>query len=216
MIFNLLLVLHIAGGYVGLMSGILNIIRPKGDKTHKIIGKLFFFSMLLTGFSSFMLAWIHPNYFLCMIGIFTLYMVVSGQRYIQRTQKYTGTTSIKNTDWIITYFMLLAGALFIVIGIWTVLRSNLFGLVSVTFGSIGLMFVRQDFHHYRKKDTIKNFWLIGHIQRMTGGFIAALSAFLVVNAKYLPDLIPGYVYWLLPTVVFTPLIVKWSRQYSKN
>jgi uncharacterized membrane protein YbaN (DUF454 family) len=49
---------------------------------------------------------------------------------------------------------------------------------------------------------------------MTGGFIAALTAFLVVNAKYFPEQIPGFVYWLLPTIIFTPLIITWSSKYE--
>jgi uncharacterized membrane protein YbaN (DUF454 family) len=49
---------------------------------------------------------------------------------------------------------------------------------------------------------------------MTGAFIASATAFLVVNAKYFPDIIPGFVYWLLPTIIFTPLIVKWSKKYQ--
>jgi len=59
--------------------------------------------------------------------------------------------------------MLFAGLLFIGIGILTTIKSNLFGLVYVTFGSLGLLFVRQDFKNYQNKATIKNHWLIGHL-----------------------------------------------------
>jgi len=49
---------------------------------------------------------------------------------------------------------------------------------------------------------------------MTGSFIAAMTAFLVVNATYFPDQIPSFICWLLPTVTLTPLIVKWNGQYE--
>jgi hypothetical protein len=110
-----------------------------------------------------------------------------------------------------TILMLLAGFLFIGIGIFSLIQSKLFGIVFMTFGSLGLLFVRQDFENYLNIKAVKNYWLIAHLQRMTGSFIAALTAFLVVNEKYFPDQIPSLIFWLLPTVSLAPLIIKWSR-----
>jgi uncharacterized membrane protein len=206
------LIIHIAGGSIGLLTGLLNIFRKKGDRNHKLIGKLFFVSMISAGISSLVLSYLKTNYFLFMIGVFTLYMVSSGQLYLKH--KHQDKISSKRIQWSISIIMLFAGLLFVGIGIFTVLKSNLFGLVFITFGSISLLFVRQDFKNYTNKMMAKNYWLIGHLQRMVGCFIAALTAFLVVNAKYLPEQIPGTLYWLLPTIILTPLIVKWSRKYK--
>ncbi len=210
--FNIFLMLHIIGGSVGLVSGLLNILRLKGDKVHKRIGRIFFVSMIVVGVSSLALSIFHPNYFLFMIGVFTLYMVGSGQRYL--SHKKHDTIHSKKVDWALTIFMLIAGVLFVGIGILTILKSNLFGIVFTTFGCLGLLFVWQDIYNFNGKSAIKNYGLICHLQRMTGGFIAALTAFLVVNAKYFPQQIPGFVYWLLPTIILTPLIIKWSRTYE--
>lgn len=210
--FKLLLIIHIAGGSIGLLTGLFNIIQKKGDKSHKILGSVFYFSMIMAGVSSLLLSCLHPNYFLFMVGLFTLYMVGSGKRYIKHKQ--VEKRQIEKIDWVISIIMLLAGLLFVGLGIWSILKSNLFGLVFVTFGGLGLLFVWQDFLNFTNKTTIKNYWLIGHLQRMTGAFIASLTAFLVVNAKYFPDLIPGFIYWLLPTIILTPLIIKWSKKYQ--
>jgi uncharacterized membrane protein len=209
-IFKVFLILHIVGGAVGLIAGILNLIRKKGDKKHRLAGKIFLISMLTAGISSMVLASIHPNYFLFMVGVFTIYMVGSGQLYLKR---HNNTTS-KDLEWTITILMFIAGILFVGIGVLSLTKSNLFGLVFVTFGCLGLLFVRQDFKNHRGLSAIKNYWLLAHLQRMTGGFIAALTAFLVVNAKYFPERIPGFIFWLLPTIVLTPLIIKWSRKYE--
>jgi uncharacterized membrane protein len=210
--FKLLLIIHIAFGSIGLLTGLFNIIQKKGDKGHKIFGSVFYFSMLLAGFSSLMLSCLHPNYFLFMIGLFTLYMVSSGQRYIKQ-QQHEGQ-KIEKLDWVISIIMSIAGILFIGLGIWSIIKSNLFGLVFLAFGGLGLLFVCQDFLNFTNKPSIKNYWLIGHLQRMVGAFIASMTAFLVVNATFLPDTIPGFVYWLLPTTVFTPIIIKWSKKYQ--
>ena len=211
-IFKVTLILHIVGGAVGLLTGTLNLIGKKGDKKHKLIGKVFFVSMLASGASSLVLAYLHPNYFLFMVGVFTLYMVGSGQRYLKHKQ--LNASDSKALEWTITALMLLAGLLFVGIGVYTLVKSNLFGLVFVVFGGLGLMFVRQDFKNYKGKSTVKNYWLVEHLQRMTGSVIAAMTAYLVVNSMYFPEQIPAFVYWLLPTAVLTPLIVKWSRKYE--
>ncbi len=209
-VFKMFLILHIVGGSVGLLTGMINILRKKGDKNHKLVGKIFLISMLSAGISSLILASIHPNYFLSMVGVFTLYLVGSGQLYLKG---YNNTTS-KIIGWTITILMLLAGILFVGIGVLDLAKTNLFGLVFVSFGCLGLRFVQQDFKNYKGQSSIKNYGLVAHLQRMTGGFIAALTAFLVVNAKYFPEQLPSFLYWLLPTIVLTPLIIKWSRRFE--
>ncbi|MGB0424756.1 MAG: DUF2306 domain-containing protein [Flavobacteriales bacterium] len=209
-VFKVFLIIHIVCGSVGLLTGVLNVLRKKGDKYHKYVGKAFLISMLSAGISSLVLASIHQNHFLFMVGVFTLYMVSSGQLYLRRYNE----SSSKFLEWAITMSMLLAGILFVVLGILALIKSNFFGLVLLTFGCLGLVFVRQDFKNYKDKAKVNTYWLVAHLQRMTGGFIAALTAFLVVNESYFPDQIPSVFYWLLPTVVLTPLIVKWSRKYQ--
>lgn len=214
-IFQIFLILHIAGGAVGLLSGLVNVVRKKGDKNHVKVGKLFFFSMLTAGLSSLVLAILHPNHFLFMVGVFTLYMVSTGNRYLSLKQLRKGQKP-KPIDWTITIIMLLAGLVFIALGTINLINANFFGLVFVTFGALGMLFVRQDFQNYRGKAKALNYWLLAHLQRMIGAFIAALTAFLVVNAQHLPNQIPGFLYWLLPTLIFTPLIISWSRKREKN
>ncbi|MDP2176172.1 MAG: DUF2306 domain-containing protein [Bacteroidota bacterium] len=212
-IFRIFLIIHITGGAVGLLTGILNMIAKKGDSRHKIVGKIFFFSMLTAGLSSLVLSTINPSLFLFMVGIFTVYMVATGYSYLH-LKMLNINQKPKIIDWILTIVMMLAAFLFIGIGIMSLLKSNLFGLVFITFGTIGLLFVRHDFKNYSGKSHLLNYWLSEHLQRMIGAFIASTTAFLVVNAKYLPESIPNFVYWLLPTLIFTPLIIKWANKYE--
>lgn len=212
MIFKVFLVLHIIGGSLGLLSGLCNIIRKKGDRNHKLVGKVFFMSMLTAGISSLILSSLHPNSFLFIVGVFTLYMICSGQRCLKHKQ--VDKFKLGFIDWAITICMLIAGLMFVGTGVLGLIKSNLFGIVYIVFGSLGSLFVWQDYNNYTKKSKIKNYWLLAHLQRMIGSFIASLTAFLVVNAKYFPDLIPSYVYWLLPTVIFVPLIIQWSNRYQ--
>jgi len=185
----------------------------KGDRLHKKIGRAFLIGMVATGISAFVLAVIRPNQFLFAVGVFSVYMVVSGYRYI-RWNPAEG----RHFGWFdraLTAAMVLAGLYFLWLGGLALSRANAFGTVFLVFGLLGGMYVVQDLRYHGGRAKRANFALLAHIQRMTGGFIASLTAFLVVNARHLPSEIPGAAYWLLPTVVFTPLIVHWSRKAAK-
>ena len=212
-IFRIFLIIHIIGGATGLLTGIFNMIAKKGDSRHRTVGKIFLFAMLTTGLSSLVLSTINPSLFMFMVGIFTVYMLGTGNRYLH-LKMLNENQKPKIIDWTLTIAMMLAGVLFIGIGALSVLKSNLFGLVFITFGFIGLLFVRHDFKNYTGKSHLLNYWLSEHLQRMIGAFIASTTAFLVVNAKYLPESIPLVLYWLLPTIIFTPLIIRWANKYE--
>lgn len=213
LLFNVLLFIHIGSGSIGLVTGTLNMLRKKGNLQHKNIGKVFSFSMLSSSFSALILYILHPSLFLFMVGIFTLYMIATGTRYI-KLKNVSINFKPHIIDWALSISMLLSGILFMVIGSIGIFKFNYFGLVYLCFGFIGLLFVKNDFKNYRGKSNVINFGLSEHIQRMTGGFIASTTAFLVVNGKYLPEFIPSFVYWLLPTLIFTPLIIRWTSKYE--
>jgi uncharacterized membrane protein len=208
-LFKILLSIHIIAGSIGLATGTLNIARKKGDKAHKNVGKFFFYSMLINGFSGLLMTLIHRNDFLLIISVFSIYMVATGQRYLSLKGLSRGEKP-KTIDWILSFCMLLFGIAFIVFGMYLVENSNYFGTVLIIFGLISILMVRVDYKNYTGKISINNFWLLVHIQRMIGSYIAATTAFLVVNNTILP----GIIAWLLPSVLIIPLIFIWSKKYK--
>lgn len=207
--FTILLLIHIVSGSIGLITGTINLIRKKGDKPHKKIGIFFLYGMLINGVSGLLMSLIHFNFFLFIVGVFSIYMVSTGQRYLS-LKTILPTQKALKIDWILSAGMFLFGIGFIIYGILLLLSSNNFGIVLLVFGFISISMVYQDFKNYQGKNSNKNFWLLVHIQRMMGSYIAAMTAFIVVNNTILP----GIVAWLLPTVIVTPLIFKWSRKYK--
>lgn len=209
-IFKILLVMHIIGGSIGLIAGTVSIIRKKGDDPHKLIGKLFFSGMLTAGFSSLALSMIHPNYFLLIVGIFTIYMTTTGQRYLKLKRLLQGQKP-SFIDYTLTYAMLITSVAFIGFGVYLLIKSQNFGSVFLVFGVLSIRMVRKDLNNYKGKGADKNYWLIAHLQRMLGAYIASATAFMVVNnPRFLPDVI----IWLLPTTIILPLIVKWTKKYK--
>jgi uncharacterized membrane protein len=209
-LFKILLTFHIIGGTVGLTCGLINIVRKKGDKTHKLVGKGFLYGMLAAGSVSFILSILHPNAFLFMVGVLSVYSVGSGQRYLSLKELNKGQKPLF-IDYALSVFMLIAGVLFIGFGINNLIKGSDFGIVFIVFGVLGLRNVYRDFNNFRGHVKFVNYWLIEHIGRMTGGFIASVTATLAVNARYFP-FIPDALLWLLPTILIVPLTIMWSKK----
>ena len=207
-LFKIFLTIHIICGTIGLLVGSYVLFAKKGDALHKKIGSIFFYAMVINGFVSLVLARLHPNIFLFIVGIFSLYLLLTGKRYLQKKTN----ADVQKMDWLLLGFMLVFGIGFVVLGIYYLFNGANFGFVPIVFGFIGLQFVNSDYKNFRGQSTIKNYWLTSHIQRMIGSYIAASTAFLVVNNTLLPNLVA----WLLPTVILVPLIFKWSNKYKKE
>lgn len=209
-LYQSLLFLHIAAGSLSLFTGGLNMILPKGGKRHRKIGRLFVAGMMLNGGSALFMAQIKPNPFLFIIGVFTIYLVGTADRYIKLSQQKPLLI-----DWVYTLGMFVFGSIFIIWGVITLTKSDGMGAVMLVFGSIGLYSVYQDFNNYKGEAARRNYRLLTHIGRMVGGFTATVTAVLVVNAQYIPLYIPAAIYWLAPTLIFTPLSIYWIRQRKK-
>jgi uncharacterized membrane protein len=209
----ILLFLHICAGSIGLIAGSINLIRRKSGLRHRQIGRVFTYAMLIAGGTAISLAWINPNPFLVIVGLFTIYLVGTGYRYILLRSKQEPRKP-EVLDLMLIVGMALAGIVFIVLGSIHLFQGNLFGIVYLVFGSVGLLFVRGDIINYRGRSAIFNYWQTAHLQRMIGGYIASLTAFLVVNYNFFPNIIPGWLFWLLPSIILTPLIIIWSRKYG--
>ena len=208
-IFTIFLAIHIACGSAGLLAGSYIMFAKKGDKQHKLMGKVFALSMLGAGFCSFILATLHRSEFLFAVGIFTVYLTGTGWRYLYLKNIIEGQKP-KTIDWLLMGFMVLGSIGFVILGIWSLIEKSYFGLIILVFAWRGISFVIHDYKTYKGKIDVKNYWLIAHLQRMTGAYIASLTAFAVVNAPNRLSFLP----WLLPAAVFVPFIVKWTRKYK--
>ena len=206
-LFKIILVIHIIAGSVGLFTGTINIIRKKGDKPHRLVGKYFFYSMIINAVAGFVMSILHNNLFLLIIAVFSFYMTATGQRFLSLKRLNYGQKA-KRIDWMLSFIMILFALFFIAYGFYLLTNDINFGIILLVFGIISILMARKDINTYRGTIKVKNYWLLIHIQRMIGAYIAAFTAFLVVNNNYLPPLVA----WLLPTVILTPLIFYWSRK----
>jgi uncharacterized membrane protein len=205
--FKILLIIHIIAGSIGLLTGTINIVRAKGDKPHRLVGKYFFIGMIINAVAGFIMSVMHQNLFLLIIAVFSFYMTAIGQRFLDLRRIDKGQEARK-IDWTISITMILFAIFFIVYGLALLVNNNNFGIILLVFGTISILMAKKDISIYRGNIKHRNYWLLIHIQRMIGAYIAALTAFLVVNNTYLPPVAA----WLMPTVILMPLIFYWSKK----
>jgi uncharacterized membrane protein len=205
-LFKTLQLIHIAGGTTSLLLGIIVLSLKKGDKRHKWLGNIYFYAMLIASIVAIPMSYLHPNYFLFIVAIFTIYMLLTGYRYLSKKK----IEDVSYIDWLLTAGILVFGFAFIGFGIYHIVKQDYFGIVLLVFGTICLLFAKKDYENFKGKSNIKNYWLTGHIQRMMGSYIASTTAFLVVNNTVIPNIIA----WLIPTFLIAPLITRWSKQHE--
>ena len=201
---HLLILIHAFFGGLALFSGSIAMVAAKGKKWHRMSGKVFFYAMLLSALLALVIALMpgHFNPFLFSIGIFTTYLLTGGYRALQ----FRKPVFELPLDKAISVVMLVCGIGMILVPL---LFHGSLDIVLTVFGSIGISFSIRDLLLYQKLERLKRVWLRLHIGKMTGAYIAALTAFLVVN-----ELFVYYLNWLLPTVLGTIYITYWRKRMA--
>ncbi|WP_400074261.1 hypothetical protein [Zobellia russellii] len=199
--------LHAFLGGVGLITGIGSIIVKKGSSLHKKFGKLFSIGMVGSSVISMPIAMMpnHENLFLLLIGLFTVYLVLIGNRALAFKIK----TEADVVDKVISGSMLFFSILMLGIGLNTLLNTNTMGILYVFFGGFGLLLTFKDFQFYKNPQKTKNRWLISHIGKMIGALIASITAFIIAGLS-----IGNLIAWTLPTVLGTIYIIYWKRKVN--
>jgi len=211
-LFKFLLWIHILSGSTGLITGTLAVVVVKGRRMHKVSGKIFFYSMLLTAVSSLIISNLpgHHNPFLFAIGGFTLYMICSGYRIVWLKRAVKTRNAFSVIDYSITLFALLFGLLLLVQSGSLFSNKGFFGVVPAVFGLICLSYAALDLKVFKGKESIKQLWIVVHITKMVGALIASYTAVLVVNVNMQPE----WILWILPSVSGSIVISYNIRKYK--
>lgn len=84
-------VFHIAGGSVGLISGLVALCAPKGGRWHRAAGKVFVASMLVMGLFAAYLAVVRPGQIINLfIAAFALYLILTAWLTVRRRDGRAG------------------------------------------------------------------------------------------------------------------------------
>jgi uncharacterized membrane protein len=209
---------HIVSASVVLLSGLAAmLVRPKGGRWHRNIGKTYFYAMVLVVLSAVgIIVLLRFNLFLLVIAVFSFYLCFTGYRVLYR-KRPGQQTAVDRAGAVIA---ILSGLVLVFIGVKGLVTKGMHPIfvLSAIFGSMTALSGWTDVRIFKKKEMDeKMWWWYHHIQSMIGSYIAAFSAFLVQNGdRYLPDFQHRWLFWLAPTIVGTPVIVFWIRYYRKR
>lgn len=207
-IYTILLALHIIAGTIALASGTIAFVARKGKGWHTRAGSFFYYAMLFTGFSALTLSILKFNPFLFIVGLFSLYLTITGYRSLH-TLPRPSPASIR-TDWLIWALSLLGTITFLVFNLLQGPGDLAPVLYVFCFILLGMLW--KDYQNFSKPKWKYQDLLKRHISRMGGAYIATLTAFIVTNVQ----MEPAYLPWLLPTALITPVLIYFQYQYSQK
>ena len=200
---GILLSIHILAGTIALLCAALAVSSEKGKKFHVLPGRTYFWCMVVIFLTAIPMAIINSNTFLFLIAIFSFYLAFAGMRFA-KNRKGIATT----IDWIAVSLMILSG-----LGMWALaityfISDNSQYITLLVFGFIALALGYGDYRSHKNKAATGKERIAKHLTNMMAGTIAVITAVLVVNV----NIEPIWIWWLLPTVVITPIISYWNKK----
>ena len=203
---------HIALGGVILLTGLLQMALPKFGKRHRLLGQVYFWAMIFSFITSFPISIAKENYFLSMVGLFSLYLSFTGGRFAM----VKNAARLPDLDRIGILFFALSSLLMLLFGI-TMLNQGYIGggIIILVFSGIFLSgTVRDVYYVFIKRDHLAMYggmnWMFNHIGRMIGSYIAAVTAFLVNVQPFGSSMVN----WLLPSLIGSFVISRFLRHYK--
>lgn len=202
------LLLHIVAGFAALGAAGLALGSRKGATWHRRAGRVYVLAMLAVSLTAFVLVAARPSIFLLVIAVFSFFLVFTGWR---AGALRDGRPRL--ADHLAGAAMALTGAGMLGLG-----ALGLAGgggaqpVILLVFGSIGLTLALADWRDWHAGPVTGTARIARHLTRMLAGATATLTAAVVVNLSFLPDL----VIWLLPTALITPLIFWWNARILRG
>ncbi len=198
----------IAGTLVGVL-GIIQLLLPKKGAIHRTIGNIYTWSwtpLIITGIMI-------GNLLIGAFGILGWYMALSGFM-IGKSKKVEKTIGFQ----ILIYIGFIVGLAATFFSVTLLYGKQSFGIIGSFFGLIFLLNSYSDYRliitktKYNRLSHLPVFWMIEHIKRMSISYIAAMTAFFVIQKVFSFDMLN----WLLPTLVGTTFIFIYIRNLENK
>ncbi|WP_108804503.1 hypothetical protein [Aquimarina sp. Aq107] len=203
----ILIYIHALFGGIGLLSGLISIIGKKGRFYHKKAGIVFSIAMFISALIAIPITLLpnHKNLLLHLLSIFTIYLVISGNRVLRFKKQHI----LQKTDIIISSVMGLIFLGMIGIGIYYHLQETPKSTLFLFFGGFGVMATIRDIRLYKTFKTNPKAYLSNHIGKMSGAYGAAITAFLLAAL----DSSTLWV-WLTPSILTLIFVTFWRRKIA--
>ena len=208
---NLILFLHIAGGSVGIISGMVALFTRKGGHLHRVAGRTFFVSMLImatigAAASPFLPVPSMPN---VVAGVLTFYLVATGWMAVKR--KGGGVGLFEKAGLGVALAVVVAGAAFAIVAM-----NNPAGRLDKTppqaffvFIVIGGFAAIGDIRVIVRGGITGSSRIARHLWRMSVALFIASGSFFLGQQRVMPVWMRGSPWLFVPVFVPILLMIFW-------
>jgi hypothetical protein len=185
--YTALIMLHICGAIVGLLSGFTAMAFRKGSGLHGTAGNVFFVSMLsMSAAGAYMAAFLKPNNGNVMGGVLTFYLVATGWMAARRRDREVGIFDLSAL-----LVALAIGAAAVTWGLeaarsQTGLKDGYPPFLYFVFGSIALLFAASDVRMIVRGGVVGAQRIARHLWRMCLALLFAMVSFNPSRAHLFP------------------------------
>ena len=203
-----ILVVHIGGGVVGILSGFAALFLRKGSQLHRVAGLIFFVSMIVMAASASYLGYVHPDGDIGDIisGFLTIYMASTAWMTVKRRSGETGAFEIG------AFIVAAAGAVFILLHTQYTIRNGtafLGGYPGFMFGGIMALAAVLDLSVILRGGMSGAQRMARHLWRMCFALFIAAGSFFLGQMQVFPESIRRIEIISVPVVMVIALMIYW-------
>lgn len=202
------ILVHSCLGPIALILGTLALIVPKGTQWHSRAGRGFMISMLLALVFSTPVALNSANWLLVGVTLLVIYHSFVAWRLARCKPPSCGFGRL---DKKIHSIFGVAFAGFALFGISEIYHGQALGLAAIVFACISLSSTLKFGKFFHQTIFEDGDWVRLHVRGVAASMIAATTAFATVTGPRLGLPVPELVLWLGPTLLFTPIFIRFSR-----
>jgi hypothetical protein len=202
-----LLLIHISGAVVGLLSGFLAMFLRKGSGLHGAAGNVFGVAMLaMSATGAYIAAFYRPNMANVVVALLTFYLVSTGWRAARRREGRPGLFDLGAL-----LFILGDGLAAFGFGIQEVVapRDNMPPALYFIFGSVALLCALTDIRMFRRGGLVGKQRMVRHLWRMSLALLIGALSFYPGQAKLFPMWLRETRVLLLPMVFVIGAMLYW-------
>lgn len=203
-IYEIVLVIHVLAGTTALIAGPVPMFSAKGGRIHRRWGMAYFAAMIVTTVAAFALAVMRHDVLLLAIAVFSFFLVYRGYRAVLRLRG----GALDARDMLAAVGCLAFSAGLFAYGLPPV--GGDWNVPAMFFGFIGFRVAGQQVRPLLAPDEVD--WLNVHLTSMGGGYVATVTAALLVNVHG----VSSTLVFIAPTLVGVLLILRASRKYARR
>jgi len=210
MLHTTLMMLHIGGAVIGLLSGFMAMGFRKGSGLHAAAGSVFFVSMLtMSAAGAYIAEFIKPNIGNVMGGLLTFYLVATGWMAARRRERRVGAF-----DFGALLLVALLGTAELTFGVQaaaspTGLKAGYPAVLYFVFGSIAILFASADVRMIARGGVWGAQRIGRHLWRMCLALLMATLSFYPTRASLFPKAVNASGLLYLPHIFLVVATLYW-------